>query len=102
MNSTKPLHTLRKEAGSIVCQNPGLFAAARFLRHADVAITAQHYASQKERVTLGFAGLLAPAENVKQGTFTAPPMAATTPRPRRMPAHEKEVSQGNQCDRNKP
>ena len=79
VNSTKPLHTLRKEAGSLVCQKDGLFAASRFLRHADVAITAQHYASQKERVTLGFAGLLAPAENVEKGTFTAPTAAATKP-----------------------
>lgn len=54
-----PLHTLRKEAGSLVCQKKGLFAASRFLRHADVAITAQHYAAQKERVTVGLGTLLA-------------------------------------------
>lgn len=54
-----PLHTLRKEAGSLVCQKNGLFAASRFLRHADIAVTAQHYTAQKERVTVGLGALLA-------------------------------------------
>ncbi len=58
VNTRTPLHTLRKEAGSLVCQRAGLFAASRFLRHADVAITAQHYAAQKERVTVGLGTLL--------------------------------------------
>lgn len=68
-----PLHTLRKEAGSLVCAKAGLFAASRFLRHADVAITAQHYTAQKERVTLGFAGLLAKPKNVTPADFTKAP-----------------------------
>lgn len=58
VNSRTPLHTLRKEAGSLICQQHGLFAASRFLRHADVAITAQHYAAQKERVTVGLGSML--------------------------------------------
>ncbi len=53
-----PLHTLRKEAGSLVCQRAGIYAASRFLRHADIAITAQHYTDQKDRVTVGLGGLL--------------------------------------------
>ena len=60
VSSRTPLHTLRKEAGSMVCEKHGLFAASRFLRHADVAITAQHYAAQKQRVTVGLGGLLSP------------------------------------------
>ena len=59
VDTRTPLHTLRKEAGSQVCQREGLFAASRFLRHADIAITAQHYAAQKERVTVGLGALLA-------------------------------------------
>jgi len=51
---------LRKEAGSLICQASGLFAASRFLRHADVAITAQHYAAQKDRVTIGLGSILKP------------------------------------------
>ncbi len=54
-----PMHALRKEAGSIVCQNSGLFAASRFLRHADIHIAAQHYVDKKGRATVGLGGLLA-------------------------------------------
>lgn len=59
LDDQKPLHALRKEAGSIVCQNSGLFAASRFLRHADIHITAQHYVDKRERVTVGLGSLLA-------------------------------------------
>jgi integrase len=58
VDSQKPLHTLRKEAGSLVCKQGGLFAASRFLRHADVAITAMHYVDQKNIVTVGLGSLL--------------------------------------------
>jgi len=68
----KPLHTLRKEAGSLVCQRAGLFSASRFLRHADVAITAQHYAAQKERVTVGLGSLLSESASGKVLEFKAP------------------------------
>jgi len=79
VNSRTPLHTLRKEAGSLICQQAGLFAASRFLRHADVAITAQHYAAQKDRVTVGLGALLAaPASNVIEGQFQ-PPKAKAKP-----------------------
>lgn len=72
VNSRTPLHTLRKEAGSLVCQKSGLFDASRFLRHADVAITAQHYAAQKDRVTIGLGGLLTTKpENVITPDFKA-------------------------------
>ncbi len=70
VDSRTPLHTLRKEAGSLICQKHGLFAASRFLRHADVAITAQHYAAQKERVTVGLGAMLTSAEsNVIKADF---------------------------------
>lgn len=73
VNSRTPLHTLRKEAGSLICQKNGLFAASRFLRHADVAITAQHYAAQKDRVTVGLGSLLTgPTQNVIAADFTKP------------------------------
>jgi integrase len=38
----RPIHTMRKEFGSLVCQQAGLYAASRALRHADVGITARH------------------------------------------------------------
>lgn len=52
-DSSKPLHTLRKEAGSLVNQRHGLAAASEFLRHSDTGITGRFYVSKKERVTTG-------------------------------------------------
>ena len=37
---TKPLHTFRKEFGSLVCDRHGIYAASRALRHASVVVTA--------------------------------------------------------------
>lgn len=53
VNASKPLHTLRKEAGSLIATKSGIHAASRFLRHADIQVTAMHYADHKERVTVG-------------------------------------------------
>jgi|GEM_PF-4435003 len=39
----KPLHELRKEAGSIVAEQFGLHAAKVFLRHVDIGITSTYY-----------------------------------------------------------
>jgi len=58
VTAQKPVHELRKEFGSLVCQNGGLYAASRALRHADVAITAAHYLDKKERVTVGLGAFL--------------------------------------------
>lgn len=55
----KPLHTLRKEAGSLVNQKHGLYAASNFLRHADIQVTSAHYVDSKEIITSGLGSLLA-------------------------------------------
>lgn len=60
VEGAKPLHTLRKEAGSIIATKAGIFAASRFLRHADMQVTSMHYADHKERVTVDIESLLAP------------------------------------------
>ena len=57
VKDSKPLHTLRKEFGSIICQKAGLYAASRLLRHADIAVTASYYLDKKERVTVGIGAL---------------------------------------------
>lgn len=57
----KPIHTMRKEFGSMICEQGGLFAASRALRHADVGITARHYLDQKERVSVDVGAMLRPA-----------------------------------------
>lgn len=54
----KPIHALRKEAGSLVCQKYGLFAASTFLRHADTQVTGDHYIENKDTITTGLGSLL--------------------------------------------
>jgi integrase len=58
INGFKPLHTLRKEFGSVICQQFGIYAASRALRHADIAITSQHYLDKKNRTAIGLGHLL--------------------------------------------
>ena len=58
VTARKALHELRKEAGSLVEQKHGIYAASRFLRHANISTTSAHYLDKKERVTLGLGSLL--------------------------------------------
>ena len=62
----KPLHELRKEFGSQLCARYGIYAASRALRHSGIAITAEHYLDQKERVTFGMGDLLTTPDNVRK------------------------------------
>src|SRR5207237_1635157 len=48
VTGNRPLHTLRKEYGSQVCAKHGIYAASRALRHADIAITSQHYLDKRQ------------------------------------------------------
>ena len=61
----KPIHELRKEAGSLINERHGLLAASRFLRHSDTRITAAHYVDQKQRVSTGLGELLGPRNLVE-------------------------------------
>jgi integrase len=54
----KPLHTLRKEFGSRICELHGIYAASLQLRHADIGITSRHYLDKKARVTVGLGHVL--------------------------------------------
>lgn len=84
IESRTPLHTLRKEAGSLICKQAGLFAASRFLRHADTQITAQHYVEHRNATVVGLGAMLAPpATNVERGNFEAPAPARAKPAKRR-------------------
>jgi len=59
VNTQKPIHTLRKEIGSIIAAEHGIFAASRYLRHSDIQITAAVYADKKQIVTpKSFDGIL--------------------------------------------
>jgi len=50
VDSIKPIHELRKEVGSIIASEEGIFAASRYLRHSDIRITSAFYADKKNRV----------------------------------------------------
>jgi integrase len=62
VNSSKPLHALRKEFGSWVNEHFGLYAASAQLRHADIKTTSLHYIEAKRRPVIGFDHLLARKE----------------------------------------
>jgi integrase len=80
VDTMKPLHTMRKEIGSIMASEHGIFEASRYLRHSDIRITSAIYADKKKTVTpKAFAGLLASAENILEADFTIPDTPTKTP-----------------------
>jgi len=50
VEAKRPLHEMRKEIGSLIADEHGIYAASRFLRHADIRITAAHYLDKKKRI----------------------------------------------------
>jgi len=64
VTSNRPLHTLRKEYGSQICAKHGIYAASHALRHADIAITSQHYLDRRRRATVGMGHLLTRVDKV--------------------------------------
>ena len=53
-----PLHTLRKEFGSLINQKFGIFAASAALRHSNITITREAYVDKKERIALDIGELM--------------------------------------------
>ena len=49
---------MRKESGSLIPTRDGIFAASRFLRHRDIAVTVAHYADKKTRTAIDVGALL--------------------------------------------
>jgi len=86
ITAQKALHELRKEAGSLLAKESGLFAAQLFLRHSSPQTTALHYLDKKQRLSTGLGRLLAaavPPTNVtpmKPAVPTAKPSRSRTPR----------------------
>jgi integrase len=66
VTARKPLHELRKELGSLVTAEHGIYAASRVLRHSNVATTAAHYTDLKTRPVIDVGGWLTGAENIEQ------------------------------------
>lgn len=58
VDTKKPLHTLRKEAGSLVSTQSGIHAAASFLRQKGIRGAAMHYISHKEKIAVNFTEIL--------------------------------------------
>lgn len=59
VDALKPLHTMRKEIGSIIAEEHGIFEASRYLRHSDIRITAAIYTDKRKAITPStFDGLL--------------------------------------------
>lgn len=58
LSARNPLHALRKEFGSIVCQKAGVYVASRLLRHANITMTAAVYTDDRGRVTSGLGSAL--------------------------------------------
>jgi integrase len=69
IDDLKPLHVLRKEAGSLVNGTLGLYAASRFLRHGDVRVTAEHYLDKKSAATVGMGSLLTRQQSQGDGSI---------------------------------
>jgi hypothetical protein len=74
--SRKPLHTLRKEFGSLIHERYGILAASEQLRHGGIAVTARHYLENRQPSVLGLGHLL-------KGERTIIAMDGETPRIRR-------------------
>ena len=64
VQAKQSLHTLRKEFGSQICAKHGIYAASHALRHADIAITSQHYLDKRQRATAGLGAFLVKPKNV--------------------------------------
>jgi hypothetical protein len=64
VKAKKPIHCLRKEFGSQLCQTHGIYAASRGLRHSDIKITSNFYTDSRARATIGLGHLLEPQKVV--------------------------------------
>lgn len=58
ITARNPLHTLRKEFGSLINQQFGIFAASAALRHSNITITREAYVDRKERIALDIGQLM--------------------------------------------
>ena len=58
VDTLKPIHTLRKEAGSLVATAAGILAAKQFLRHSSIEVTSAYYVCNKGRHTVKVGELL--------------------------------------------
>jgi integrase len=67
VDTKTPLHTLRKEFGSLINQRHGIHAASLALRHANIGVTSLHYVDSRPKATPGLGGLL--SDKITPGQF---------------------------------
>ncbi len=78
----RPIHTLRKEIGSVIASRDGIFAASRYLRHSNIDITSKLYADSKHHIAAGLGAFLtANPANVVEADFKP---AQTASKPKRV------------------
>lgn len=58
VTAQKPLHSLRKEFGSLICAQAGIFAANEALRHKNISLTRDYYVDKKHPIRLALGELL--------------------------------------------
>ena len=74
VKSRNALHALRKEFGSQICAQAGIFAASSALRHSSINLTREYYIDKKQTSVFAVSKLLNPADSKLQttsGTGTA-------------------------------
>jgi len=81
ITDNKKLHTLRKELGSVLANEQGIFAAQQVLRHAHIQTTAKHYVDKRRAIRGGLGALLGDAS--PQMAAMAFPAPSRAKRPRR-------------------
>ena len=66
VTAQNPLHTLRKEFGSQIASQAGIFAASLALRHADIQLTRDYYLDKKQPAFLDISKLMQGSPNEEQ------------------------------------
>jgi integrase len=74
VKTIRPLHTLRKEFGSLINRAHGIHAASRALRHSSIGITSEIYVDSRLRTTSGLGYLL--SLDPRQATGNVLPITA--------------------------
>lgn len=66
IKARNPIHSLRKEFGSIICERAGIYVASRLLRHASISMTAAIYTDNRKKVTSGLGSALSKRSRVQE------------------------------------
>jgi integrase len=58
LRARNPLHSLRKEFGSLICATRGIYAASVALRHSSITLTREYYVDKKQPTFLPIKSLM--------------------------------------------